>query len=142
MPPTVIASDAAVLVNNATIYDFGLICSNVHNAWMRVVAGRLESRYRYAPSVYYNFPMPNPTPEQRQKIEKTAQAIIDARKNYKDKTLADMYGEQMYLYPDLLAAHQKNDRAVMEAYGMPIKGTTESQCVAELFRLYQELTKE
>lgn len=142
MPPTVIASDAAVLINNATLYDFGLICSNVHNAWMRVVAGRLENRYRYAPSVYYNFPMPSPTDEQKQRIEQTAQAIIEARKLYPDKSLADMYGENMYLYPELLTAHQNNDRAVMQAYGFPVKSTfTESQCVAELFKLYKEKTK-
>jgi type I restriction-modification system DNA methylase subunit len=142
MSPTVIASDAAVLINNATLYDFGLICSNVHNAWMRVVAGRLENRYRYAPSVYYNFPMPSPTEEQRLRIELTAQAIIDARKLYQDKSLADMYGENMYLYPELLTAHQQNDRAVMQAYGFPVKNTfTESHCVAELFKLYNEKTK-
>ena len=140
MPPTVIASDAAVLVNNATLYDFGLISSNVHNAWMRVVAGRLKNDYRYAPSVYYNFPMPKPTEEQRRKIEQTAQGIINARSLYADKCLADMYGDKMYLYPELLTAHQQNDRAVMEAYGFPVKSTfTESQCVAELFKLYQEL---
>lgn len=143
MPPTVIASDAAVLVNNATLYDFGLISSNVHNAWMRVVAGRLESRYRYAPSVYYNFPMPKPTEEQRKKIEQTAQGIINARSLYADKCLADMYGDKMYLYPELLTAHQQNDRAVMEAYGFPVKSTfTESQCVAELFKLYKEKTND
>ena len=142
MPPTVIASDAAVLVNNATLYDFGLISSNVHNAWMRVVAGRLKNDYRYAPSVYYNFPMPSPTDEQKQRIEQTAQAIIEARKLYPDKSLADMYGENMYLYPELLTAHQNNDRAVMQAYGFPVKSSfTESQCVAELFKLYKEKTK-
>ena len=142
MPPTVIASDAAVLINNATLYDFGLISSNVHNAWMRVVAGRLKNDYRYAPSVYYNFPMPQPTEEQRRKIEQTAQGIINARSLYVDKCLADMYGDKMYLYPELLTAHQQNDRAVMEAYGFPVKSTfTESQCVAELFKLYKEKTK-
>jgi type I restriction-modification system DNA methylase subunit len=142
MPPTVIASDAAVLVNNATLYDFGLISSNVHNAWMRVVAGRLKNDYRYAPSVYYNFPMPSPTEEQRKKIEQTAQGIINARNLYADKSLADMYGDKMYLYPELLTAHQQNDRAVMEAYGFPVKSNfTESQCVAELFKLYKEKTK-
>ena len=141
MPPTVIASDAAVLINNATLYDFGLISSNVHNAWMRVVAGRLKNDYRYAPSVYYNFPMPKPTEEQRRKIEQTAQGVINARSLYADKCLADMYGDKMYLYPELLTAHQQNDRAVMEAYGFPVKSSfTESQCVAELFKLYQELT--
>ena len=143
MPPTVIASDAAVLVNNATLYDFGLISSNVHNAWMRVVAGRLESRYRYAPSVYYNFPMPKPTEVQRKKIEQTAQGIINARSLYADKCLADMYGDKMYLYPELLIAHQENDRAVMQAYGFDPKvmEDKESLLVAELFKRYQELTK-
>ena len=142
LPPNVIASDSAVLVYNASLVDFGIICSNVHNAWMRVVAGRLENRYRYAPSVYYNFPMPSPTEEQKQRIEETAQAIIEARKLYPDKSLADMYGENMYLYPELLTAHQNNDRAVMQAYGFPVKSTfTESQCVAELFKLYKEKTK-
>ena len=142
LPPNVIASDSAVLVYNASLVDFGIICSNVHNAWMRVVAGRLENRYRYAPSVYYNFPMPSPTEEQKQRIEQTAQAIIDARKLYPDKSLADMYGENMYLYPELMKAHQDNDRAVMQAYGFPVKSTfTESQCVAELFKLYKEKTK-
>ena len=109
---------------------------------MRVVAGRLKNDYRYAPSVFYNFPMPTPTDEQREKIEQTAQAIIDARKLYQDKCLADMYGDKMYLYPELLTAHQQNDRAVMEAYVFPVKSTfTESQCVAELFKLYKEMTK-
>ncbi len=141
LPPNVIASDSAVLVYNASLVDFGIICSNVHNAWMRVVAGRLENRYRYAPSVYYNFPMPSPTEEQKQRIEQTAKAIIEARKLYPDKSLADMYGENMYLYPELLTAHQNNDRAVMQAYGFPVKSTfTESQCVAELFKLYNEKT--
>jgi hypothetical protein len=142
LPPNVIASDSAVLVYNASLVDFGIICSNVHNAWMRVVAGRLKNDYRYAPSVYYNFPMPSPTEEQKQRIEETAQAIIEARKLYPDKSLADMYGENMYLYPELLTAHQNNDRAVMQAYGFPVKSTfTESQCVAELFKLYKEKTK-
>ena len=142
LPPNVIASDSAVLVYNASLVDFGIICSNVHNAWMRVVAGRLKNDYRYAPSVYYNFPMPSPTEEQKRRIEQTAQAIIDARKLYPDKSLADMYGENMYLYPELLTAHQDNDRAVMQAYGFPVKSTfTESQCVAELFKMYEEKTK-
>ena len=142
LPPNVIASDSAVLVYNASLVDFGIICSNVHNAWMRVVAGRLKNDYRYAPSVYYNFPMPSPTEEQKQRIEQTAQAIIDARKLYPNKSLADMYGENMYLYPELLSAHQDNDRAVMQAYGFNVKTMTESQCVAELFKLYKEKTKD
>ena len=141
LPADVIASDSAVLVCNASIYDFGIICSNVHNAWMRTVAGRLKNDYRYAPSVYYNFPFPNVTPEQKKQIEKTAQAILDARKQYPNKSLADLYGEKLWLYPELYTAHQQNDKAVMQAYGFDVKTMTESTCVAELMKMYQELTK-
>ncbi len=138
----VIASDSAVLVYNATLYDFGVICSNVHNSWMRTIAGRLKNDYRYAPSVYYNFPFPDITEADKAKIEQTAQAILDARALYKNKSLADMYGENMYLFPELLKAHQQNDRAVMQAYGFSIKDTTESSCVAELMKMYQKMTGE
>ncbi len=138
MPSTVIASDAAVLINNATMYDFGIISSNTHNAWMRVVAGRLKNDYRYAPSVYYNFPFPNPTEQQKNRIEGSARAILDARRLYPDKCLADMYGDKMYLYPELLQAHKANDAAVMEAYGFR-KDMTEPEIVAELFKMYQKL---
>ena len=141
MPSTVIASDATVLVNNATLYDFGLISSIVHNAWMRVVAGRLENRYRYAPSVYYNFPMPKPTAKQRKYIEQTAQAILDARALYPNNSLAEMYGDQMVLFPELLKAHRDNDRAVMAAYGFPVS-ITESDIVARLFALYSQLSQQ
>ena len=141
LPPTVIASDAAVLVNNATLYDFGLISSNVHNAWMRVVAGRLENRYRYAPSVYYNFPMPQPDEDQRKHIEETSQAILNARKQYEGHNLAEMYGEKMMLFPELLKAHRENDRAVMAAYGFA-PNMPETEIVARLFTLYSHLTQE
>jgi len=140
LPSDVIASDSAVLVYNASLCDFGIICSNVHNAWMRTIAGRLESRYRYAPSVYYNFPMPNLDDKKREKITLTAKNILKAREKYKDHCLADMYGENMYLYPELLKAHQQNDIAVMEAYGFDWKKMTESECVEELMKMYQELT--
>ena len=141
LPSDVIASDSAVLVYNASLYDFGIICSNVHNSWMRTVAGRLKSDYRYSPSVYYNFPFPEITDEQKAKIEKSAQEILDARKLYPNYSLADMYGEEMYLFPELLKAHQNNDRAVMEAYGMNVKETTESSCVATLMKMYKEKTE-
>ena len=76
---------------------------------------------------------------QKAKIEQTAQAILDARAQYSDYSVADMYGEKMYLFPELLKAHQNNDRAVMQAYGFSIKEMTESKCVAELMKAYQEL---
>ena len=110
-------------------------------AWMRVVCGRLKSDYSYTVNnVYNNFPWPSPTDEQKAKIEQTAQAILDARALYPDSSLADLYDE-LTMPVELRKAHQDNDRAVMQAYGFPVKTMTESQCVAELFKMYQELTK-
>ncbi len=140
MSQDVLASDLVFLIPDASLYHFGILESNVHMAWMRAVCGRLEMRYRYSKDVVYNnFPWPNPTEEQKAKIEQTAQAILDARAKYPDSSFADMYGDKMYLFPELLAAHQNNDRAVMQAYGFNVKAMTESQCVAELFKLYKEM---
>ena len=143
MSPDVLASDLVFLIPDASLYHFGILESNVHMAWVRAVCGRLKSDYRYSKDVVYNnFPWPNPTEEQKAKIEQTTQAILDARAKYPDSSFADMYGDKMYLFPELLKAHQDNDRAVMQAYGFPVKNTfTESHCVAELFKLYQILTK-
>ena len=107
-------------------------------AWMRVVCGRLKSDYRYSKDIVYNnFPWPTPTNEQKAKIEQTAQAILDARALYPDASLADLYDE-LTMPKELRKAHQSNDRAVMEAYGFPVKNSfTESMCVAELMKLYQ-----
>ena len=138
----VVASDAVQIIPNATLYHFGVLTSNVHMAWMRVVCGRLEMRYRYSKEQVYNtFPWPNPTETQKAKIEQTAQAILDARAKYPDASMADLYDE-VTMPVELRKAHQENDRAVMQAYGFPVKSTfTESQCVAELFKLYKEKTK-
>ena len=136
-----IPTNQVQIIPDATLYHFGILESNVHMAWMRAVCGRLKSDYRYSKDVVYNnFPWPNPTDEQRTKIEQTAQAILDARALYPDSSLADLYDE-LTMPVELRKAHQDNDRAVMAAYGFPIKTMTESQCVAELFKLYQELTK-
>ena len=130
-----------ILIPEITLYHFGVLESNVHMAWMRVVCGRLKSDYRYSNTIVYNnFPWPTPTDEQKAKIEQTAQAILDARALYPDSSLADLYDEQT-MPVELRKAHQDNDRAVMQAYGFDVKTMTESQCVAELFKLYQELTK-
>lgn len=142
----IIASNKLFVVSNATLYHFGILESNVHMAWMRVVAGRLGDGYNYSKELVYNtFPWPIPTPEQKTKIEKTAQRILDARSLYMDCSFADLYGENMFLYPELLKAHQANDRAVMDAYGFT-KGTaartSESACVAELMKLYQQKVSE
>ena len=141
MDKDVICSDSNILIPEITLYHFGVLESNVHMAWMRVVCGRLKSDYRYSNTIVYNnFPWPNPTDEQKTKIEQTAQAILDARALYPDSSLADLYDE-LTMPVELRKAHQDNDRAVMQAYGFDVKTMTESQCVAELFKLYQELTK-
>ena len=141
MDKDVICSDSNILIPEITLYHFGVLESNVHMAWMRVVCGRLKSDYRYSNTIVYNnFPWPTPTDEQKAKIEQTAQAILDARALYPDSSLADLYDE-LTMPVELRRAHQDNDRAVMAAYGFDVKTMTESQCVAELFKLYQELTK-
>ena len=135
-----IASDLVFLIPNGSLYEFGVLSSNVHNAWMRTVAGRLKSDYRYSKDIVYNnFPWCNPTPEQKSKIEQTAQGILDARTKYPDCSLADLYDETT-MPPELRKAHQANDFAVMAAYGFNRK-ITESECVAELMKMYQKLTK-
>lgn len=133
-----ISSDLVFIIPNATIYHFGILTSSVHMAWMRVVCGRLKSDYRYSKDIVYNnFPWCHPTEKQKQKIELTAQAILDTRTKYPNSSLADLYDETT-MPPDLRLAHQKNDRAVMAAYDFNIK-MTEIECVAELFKLYEKL---
>ena len=139
LPNTVIASDLLFLIPDASLYNFGILTSNVHNAWMRTVCGRLKSDYRYAKDIVYNnFPWCTPTAEQKTRIEKTAKAIIDARALYPDCSLADLYDE-ISMPPELRKAHQANDRAVMQAYGFDVKTMTESSIVAELMKKYQKL---
>ena len=139
MSHDIICGNANQMIPDASIYLFGVLTSNVHMAWMRVVCGRLEMRYRYSPAVYNSFPFPQPTEAQKTKIEQTAQAILDARALYPDCSLAELYKENG-MPPELRKAHQDNDRAVMAAYGFDIK-MSEPACVAQLFKMYQELTK-
>ncbi len=139
MDKDTISTDLNFIIPDATLYHFGILTSNVHMAWMRAVCGRLEMRYRYSKDVVYNnFPWPQPTLEQQAKIELAARDILDARALYPDSSLADLYDE-VTMPPELRKAHQANDRAVMEAYGLDVKTTTESSCVAHLFELYQNL---
>jgi hypothetical protein len=139
--PDIICGDANLLLPNATLYHFGVLTSNVHMAWVDTVCGRLEMRFRYSANVVYNnFPWCEPTQTQREKIEQTAQAILDARALYPDCSLADLYDDNL-MPPELRKAHVANDKAVMQAYGFLIKDFTRSDCVAELMKMYQTLTK-
>ena len=112
-------------------------------AWMRIVCGRLKSDYRYSKEQVYNtFPWPNPTEEQKTKIEQTAQAILNARAKHSNCSLADLYDEVTMPF-ELRKAHKDNDKAVLEAYGFDVKTMSEEKnealLVAELFKLYQKL---
>ena len=140
--------DGATIVNNrvfcvpnADLYVFGLLNSNVHNAWMRKVAVRLKDDYSYSKDLVYNtFPWPEPTIEQKELIKATAKDILRARKLYPNDSLADLY-DPLTMPKELREAHRKNDIAVMQAYGFNIKTTTAESCVAELMKMYQDLTK-
>lgn len=136
-----ISTDLNFIIPDAGLYHFGVLTSNVHMAWMRAVCGRLKSDYRYSKDVVYNnFPWPSPTDAQKARIEQTAKAILDARAQYPESSLADLYDE-LTMPSALRKAHQENDRAVMQAYGFNIKNTTESSCVAALMKMYQEMTQ-
>lgn len=136
-----IAGDKIFLMPDADLYSFGVLTSNVHMAWMRVFCGRLKSDYSYSSTIVYNtLPWPSPTEEQKQKVEETAQGILDARALYPNSSLADLY-DPLTMPPELQKAHTANDKAVMKAYGFDIKTTSEADCVAALMKMYQELTQ-
>jgi len=140
MEPDIIASNKLYIIPNATLYLFGILTSNVHMAWMRVVCGRLKSDYSYSPAVYNNFPWPEATDEQKASIETLAQAVLGARAQYPDSSLADLY-DPLTMPPELLKAHRDLDRAVMRLYGFDVKNTSEAQCVAALMERYKGLVE-
>ncbi len=147
LEPNIIPGDALRVIPNASLYTFGILTSNVHMAWMRTVTGRMKSDYSYSNTIVYNnFPWPTVTKEQEDKISKTAQAILDARALYPDSSLADLYDE-LTMPSELRKAHQENDKAVMQVYGMTkeVDGKktwlTESETVARLFEMYEEIVK-
>ena len=134
----VIAGNKLYIIPGANVFHFGVLTSNVHMAWMRMFAGRMKSDYSYSKDIVYNnFPWPSPSPEQKAKIEQTAQGILDARALYPDSSLADLY-DPLTMPPELRKAHDRNNVAVMKAYGFPTS-MSEADCVAALMKLYQEL---
>ena len=140
MDESVLCSDKVRIMPMGTLYHFGVLESNVHMAWMRAICGRLKSDYSYTVNhVYNNFPWPAPTEQQIQKIEQTAQEILNVRALFPESNLADLY-DPLTMPPELRRAHTANDRAVMAAYGFSIK-MTEADCVAELMKLYQKLVE-
>lgn len=142
MEKDVIVGDKIYVIENVELYHFGILTSNVHNAWIRTVAGRLKSDYSYSNTIVYNnFPFPYFNEEKKKKIEKTAQLVLNARALYPNSSLASLYDE-LTMPPELRKAHQENDKAVMEAYGFDWRKMTESDCVAELMKMYRELVEE
>ena len=141
MDESVLCSDKVRIMSGGTLFHFGVLESNVHMAWMRAICGRLKSDYSYTVNhVYNNFPWAIPTDQQKQKIEQTAQEILNVRALFPDSSLADLY-DPLTMPPELRRAHTANDKAVMAAYGFSTK-MTEADCVAELMKLYQEMTQE
>ncbi len=137
---SVIPGNKVYTIPDATLYDFGILTSRVHMGWMRRVCGRLKSDYSYTNTIVYNtFAWPNPTPKQRERIEQTAQAILDARANHPGSSFADLYDDSS-MPSDLRRAHALNDSAVCRAYGWNAN-ISENEIVNALFRLYHELTR-
>lgn len=135
----VICGDANLMIPNATLYEFGIITSLMHNSWMRVVCGRIKSDYRYSASIVYNnFPFPqNSTAQQKQSIERAAQEVLNARAKYPDSSLADLYNP-LLMPANLLKVHKALDKAVDAAYGQQ-KFSNEAERVAFLFEAYEKL---
>ncbi len=136
-----IPGDKLFFISDASLYEFGILESQFHNAWMRIVAGRLKSDYSYANTIVYNnFVWPESTDAQRNEVERCARAVLDARELYEGSTLADMYDpDNDFLYPELMRAHRELDAAVEAAYGVDFAGD-EEKIVAYLFKLYAEKT--
>ena len=141
MTSDVIVNGSALIVANASLFTFGFLSSSVHNSWMRTVGGRMKSDYQYSASVIYNnFIWAEATDEQKEKISKTAQEILDARALYPDSSLADLY-DPLTMPPELLKAHNANDKAVLALYGFKADAT-EEEIVAKLMQMYAEKVKE
>ena len=136
----IIAGDSNIILPNATLYEFGILTSSMHMAWLRYVCGRLEMRYRYSASIVYNnYPWPLPTGKQVNAIETAVQNVLDARNIYPGLSLATLYDSNTMI-PELVKAHQKLDKVVEAAYGRAFED--DSQRVAFLFELWQNMVGE
>ena len=141
LTPSTLCSNKLKIVRSDSLYLYGVLQSQFHNAWMRQVAGRMKNDYSYSSGVVYNnFVWPEPGDELRERIEACAQAVLDARDAHPGKSLADLYNPDK-MPADLLTAHKALDAAVEAAYGVDFGGD-EERIVAHLFKLYAELTAE
>lgn len=135
--PEIFCSNKVRLIPNASLYHYGILQSQFHNAWVRIVTGRLKDDYQYSANIdYNNFVWPEPTESQREEVERCAQAVLDARDAQEGATLADMYDpKNETFFPELMTAHKALDAAVEAAYGVDFGGD-EEKIVAHLFNLY------
>jgi len=141
MTPEKIINPTVLIIPNASIYDFGVLQSTMHMAWMRAVCGRMKSDYQYSATIVYNtFPWPAPTDKQHNAIETAAQSVLDGRARFPEATLADLY-DPLTMPPVLLSAHQVLDRAVDAAYGVRVFNS-EARRVAFLFEQYQKMIEQ
>jgi len=141
MDESTIVGDKLLTIPEATLYHFAVMISSVHMAWTRAVCGRLKSDYSYSITIVYNnFPWPDATNAQRATIEQLAQAVLNARAQFSDSSLADLY-DPLTMPPALLKAHQALDRAVMKSYGFSSRDMTEVQVVAALMEMYQAMVQ-
>ena len=137
-----ITTDLNLMIPDAGLYEFGVLESHMHMSWMRTVCGRMKSDYRYsAKLVYNNFPWPKSDPKQQEKVEKAAQAVLDARSNYPDSTMADLYHpDAITAAPDLQEAHKLLDKAVEQCY-QKAKFKSDLERLSFMFNRYEGLTK-
>lgn len=133
MTPDVIAGDATTIVYDAKLSDFAILESSIHTSWMKTVAGRLKSDYRYSSSVFYNLPIPQITDDIIERLNDSGQAILDARSNHADLSLAEMY-TPLTMPKDLREAHRKNDKVVLKAYGLK-PSVNESDMLKRLLKM-------
>ena len=143
MSAEVVASNATFTVPDADLFLFGVLTSSVHMTWTKMVCGRLRNDYRYSNTICYNcFPFPLFYPETwRPRVEKSAQKILDARKNYPNASYADLYDEISMPY-DLRRAHEENDAAVLSLYGSLHADMDELAMQIRLLELYQQLKED
>ncbi len=139
LTPDIICSNKLQIIPNASLYIFGVLSSKIHNTWIKYVSGRLESRISYSPSVYNNYPFPdNPNDKQVKAIETAAQKVLDARQQFPNSSLADLY-DPLTMPPALIKAHNELDKAVDLAY-RPQAFTSEANRMVFLFELYEKYT--
>ena len=140
LSPDVIASNQLYIISNADLFLFGILTSEMHMAWVKYVCGRLESRFRYSSTIVYNnYPFPeNVSDKQKQKVETSAQKVLDTRAKYPDSSLADLY-DPLTMPPDLVKAHQALDKAVDLCY-RPQPFVSELNRIEYLFSLYEALS--